>query len=120
VVVSVKTPDLASGVHFYRDVIGLQLLPDHAHQAAFDLGEGIHLVLVPAQPSLPPDNGPARFPSLAFFVQDLDKAISHLEAHSVDIPWGIEESSQARWVVFRDPAGNLIEFAQLTPPPHSR
>ena len=118
VVVSVKIPDLASGVHFYRDVVGLRLIPDHGHRATFDLGDGMHLVLVESQPSPPPDTGPARFPSLAFFVQDLGKAIAHLEAHGVDLRWGIEESSQAQWVMFRDPAGNLIEFAQLSQPPH--
>ena len=35
--------------------------------------------------------------------------------HYVDLPWGVEEDADSRWVMFRDPAGNLIELAQLEP-----
>jgi hypothetical protein len=38
-------------------------------------------------------------------------------AHGVELPWGIETSEQARWVILRDPAGNFIELAQLDNPP---
>jgi hypothetical protein len=28
------------------------------------------------------------------------------------LPWGIEANAQARWVMFSDSAGNLIELVQ--------
>jgi hypothetical protein len=40
----------------------------------------------------------------------LDQAIAKLSAHQVELPWGIEQDAGSRWVMFYDPAGNLIEF----------
>jgi predicted enzyme related to lactoylglutathione lyase len=46
----------------------------------------------------------------AFKVQDLDAAVERLVAHNIELPWGIEGSGSSRWVMFHDPAGNLIEL----------
>jgi len=117
-VVSIRAADLHATTHFYRDVIGLRLLPHHGTRPTLALGHGAHLVIVqganvPAPPL--PEQGSAsdRFPVLAFTVADLEAAIAHLQAHQVELPWGIESSDQARWVMFHDPAGNLLEFAQF-------
>ena len=112
-VVSLWADDVPTTVHFYRDVIGLTLLPHHGHRPAFDLGDGVHLVIVQGQRVSQRESGTSRFPSIAFAVQDLDEAVEHLEGHVVRLPWGIEAGPQARWVIFYDPAGNLIEFAQF-------
>ena len=78
----------------------------------FDLG-GVCLVILKGR-SLPPlDPVPARFPIVAFAVDDLDAAVDHLRAYHVDLPWGIEEDAASRWVMFHDPAGNLIELAHF-------
>jgi hypothetical protein len=29
------------------------------------------------------------------------------------MPWGVEEDSDSRWVMFYDPGGNLIEVAMM-------
>jgi catechol 2,3-dioxygenase-like lactoylglutathione lyase family enzyme len=113
VVVSLWAENVAETAHFYRDVIGLPLLPDHGHLPAFDLGCGAHLAINKGQPGAILDSTRSRFPHLAFAVRDLDGAIAHLEAHGVEIPWGIEAKGQARWILFRDPAGNLVEFVQF-------
>jgi len=55
-------------------------------------------------------SNPARFPPIAFRVSDLDKAVQRLQVHGVDLPWGIEGHDESRWVMFFDPAGNLIEL----------
>ncbi|MGD8814609.1 MAG: VOC family protein [Anaerolineales bacterium] len=104
--------------HFYRDIVRLSLLPHHDHQPAFVLGHGSYLVInrgqpVPARNSEPPD-----FPLIAFAVEDLDTAIEHLEVHGIELPWGVETDENSRWVKFRDPAGNLIEFVQFDKPMH--
>jgi hypothetical protein len=36
-----------------------------------------------------------------------------LRSHGVEMPWRIEDRSGSRWVMFHDPAGNLIELAQI-------
>ncbi len=30
-----------------------------------------------------------------------------------DLPWSVKEDADSRWVLLRDPAGNLIELAQF-------
>jgi hypothetical protein len=34
--------------------------------------------------------------------------------HNVELPWGLESNPAGRWVMFHDPAGNLIELVQWT------
>jgi glyoxylase I family protein len=119
VVISLRAQDVPATAHFYRDVLGLRLLPHHDHRPAFDLGDGSHLVIIQGQPVPSQDSGPSRFPLIAFAVEDLDDAVAHLQAHGVELPWGIEVSEEARWVMFYDPAGNLIEFVQFNKPIHS-
>ena len=50
---------------------------------------------------------------MAFAVDDLEAAIARLQAHGVELPWGIENDEVSRWVMFHDPAGNLIELVQF-------
>ncbi len=113
-VVSLWAGDVTTTAHFYRDVIGLRLIDQHHHadRPHFDLG-GVYLVILKGRPFPPLDPGPARFPIVAFAVDDLDAAIERLRAHQIDLPWGIEEDGGSRWVMFYDPAGNLIELAQF-------
>lgn len=111
-VVTLWTEDVAAAVHFYRDVIGLKLLMFDQHRPHFDLG-GIYLVILQGRPLPPLDPVPARFPIVAFAVDDLDAVVEHLRAHHVELPWGVEEDADSRWVMFHDPAGNLIELAQF-------
>ena len=111
-VVSLWAEDVATTAHFCRDVIGLKLLMHDRHRPHFDLGDA-YLDILQGR-SLPPrDPVPARFPIVAFAVDDLDAAIDRLRAHRVDLPWGIEEDADSRWAMFYDPAGNLIELAQF-------
>jgi hypothetical protein len=89
------------------------MLPHHDHRPAFVLGGGAHLVInqgepVPARHASAPD-----FPLIAFAVDDLDSAIKHLNVHEIELPWGVEAGREGRWVRFKDPAGNVIEFAQF-------
>jgi glyoxylase I family protein len=113
-VISLRADNVPLSVHFYRDVLGLDLLPHHDHRLAFDLGGGTYLIILKGRPVPPQDPEPARFPLLAFAVRDLDAAVEHLEAHGVELPWGIESNEGTRWVMFYDPAGNLIELAQFS------
>jgi len=116
VVYSLRAADLAASAHFYRDIIGLRLLPHHGKRLAFELGGGAHLVILQGGPAPGEEFRSDRFPQIAFEVDDLDGAVDGLKAHGVELPWGVEENESARWVMFYDPAGNLIELAQLSQP----
>ncbi len=105
-VISLWAENVVATAHFYRDVIGLRLLPHHGDRPHFDLG-GTYLTILKGTPN----PAPTRFPIAAFAVDDLDAAIDRLRAHRVELPWGIEEDAGSRWVMLYDPAGNLIELA---------
>lgn len=111
-VISRWAEDVPACAHFYRDVVGLKTLPHHAgDRIHFDL-DGCVLAILPGRPALPPDPEP-RFPVVAFSVPDLDKAVETLRQHGVDLPWGVEKNATGRWVMFHDPAGNLVEFVEF-------
>ena len=111
-VVSIWAEDVVAAAHFYRDVIGLKMMPHHAgDRLYFDLG-GSHLAIIPGRPALPPDSGP-RFPVVAFSVPGLDVVIRKLRLHAVEMPWGVESNTDCRWVMFHDPAGNLVELVEF-------
>ena len=111
-VIGLWAEDVPTTAHFYRDVIGLRLLPHHGDRLHFDL-DGIYLVILKGRPMPAQNPTPIRFPIVAFAVDDLDAAVDRLHAHRVELPWGVEEDASSRWVMFRDPAGNLIELAQF-------
>ncbi len=52
------------------------------------------------------------FPLFALTVKDLDKAEAFLKKRNINMPYGIEGSSQHRELQFYDPAGNLVELVQ--------
>ena len=115
-VVSLWAEDVPAAAHFYRDAIGLQLLPDHSHHGGrphFDVG-GAYLTILKGKP-IPAQNAePSHFPLIAFAVDDLTAAIERLQAHHVELLTDVAEDADSRWVVFHDPAGNLIELVQFT------
>lgn len=111
-VISLWAEDVPKTAHFYRDVIGLPLLPFHADRPHFDLGGSI-LVILKGRPSPPLDSVPERFPLVAFAVDNLDAALQQLDQHGVELPWGVEADAHSRWAMFYDPAGNLIEIVQF-------
>lgn len=99
--------------HFYRDVLGLPLIGQHAHRPHFDLG-GCTLVILKGKPAPAGEAEPARFPMIALAVKDLGHALDRLKAHGVSLPWGIESGPEGRWVMFHDPGGNLIELVEFS------
>ena len=97
-------------VHFYKDVLGLELLPHHHDKRPHFKVGGAYLTILKGKPHPAEDAEPSRFPLFAFQVSDLDQAVERLMDHGVDLPWGVEGQDASRWVMFHDPAGNLIEL----------
>jgi catechol 2,3-dioxygenase-like lactoylglutathione lyase family enzyme len=110
-VISLWAEDVPTCAHFYRDVLELPLISQHAKRPHFDLG-GSTLVILKGRPSPARPADPVRFPLIALAVDDLQRAVERLKAHGVTLPWGFEEDPGARWVMFYDPAGNLIELVE--------
>jgi catechol-2,3-dioxygenase len=111
-VISLRAEDVSAAAHFYRDVIGLNLL-HHPGQRPHFMVNGIYLTILKGRPAPAQDAVPARFPLVAFAVDDLQANLERLSAHQVALPWGIEQDASSRWVMFHDPAGNLIELVQF-------
>jgi predicted enzyme related to lactoylglutathione lyase len=117
-VISLWAEDVPAAVHFYRDVVGLQLLPSHPHHGKrphFDL-DGTYVTILQGKPVPAQDAEPSHFPLVAFAVGDIDSAVERLRAHRVELPQGVQEGVDSRWVVFSDPAGNLVELVEFGGP----
>ncbi len=98
--------------HFYRDMVGLNMMSHHSGERPhFDLA-GCILTIVRGRPALPPDPEPL-FPVVAFSIPELDNAVQTLRLHGVDLPWGVETNADSRWVIFRDQEGNLVELVEF-------
>lgn len=114
-VLSVWAEDVSVCTHFYRDVIGLPMRAQHhGGRPHFDL-DGTFLTILRGKPRPAQDMVPERFPLFALTVEDLDATVLSLHEHGVAMPWDIEQDESARWVMFHDPAGNLIELVQFGP-----
>lgn len=111
-VVTLWGEDVGQMSNFYRDILGLPLVMVDRGRPHFDFGGG-YLTLLKGRPHKTQDADPSRFPVIAFAVDDLYEVIHRLQAHHVPLPWGIEEDSDSRWVMFYDPGGNLIEIAVM-------
>ncbi len=113
-VVALWAEDVITTVHFYRDVLGLSLLPhNHIGWPHFDLG-GTYLTILQGHPVAAQQAQPERFPLIALAVDNLAAAVERLHHHGVETPWGIEQGAGSRWVMFHDPAGNLIELVEFS------
>lgn len=111
-VISLWAEDVPKATHFYHDVLGLKLLDQHGDRPHFYL-DGVYLTILKGRPIPAHDAVPARFPLFAFAVDDINEAVERLRAHHVELPWGVEQDSASRWVMFHDPADNLIELVQF-------
>jgi len=110
-VVGLWAEDVTAAVHFYRDVLGLRMPKERHRRPHFDVG-GTRLVLLEGHPVAAQNAVPARFPLVAFAVEDLDAALERLRENGVDLPWGVGHDAHSRWAMFHDPAGNLIELVE--------
>ncbi len=111
-VISLWTEDIVTVAHFYKDVLKLKLRSHHDGLLHFDVN-GVYLVILKGR-TLPVQNSePSRFPLFAISVDNLDERVNRLEKHGVAMPWGIEINETSRWIMFNDPAGNLIELVQF-------
>lgn len=117
--VAVICSDYARSKRFYTQVLGLEVLAE-AYRAERDsykldlrLPDGTQIELFsfpnpPARPSYPEACG---LRHLAFEVADVSAAITHLEAHGVNVePLRVDEFTGKRFTFFADPDGLPLEL----------
>lgn len=112
-VITLWAEDVPAAAHFYHAVIGLAPTRHHERHPTFDLHNGTYLVILAGRQSLTQPAGAPLFPQIAFSVEHLDEALAQLQEHGVALATEAEEDFGTRWVMFRDPGGNLIEFVQF-------
>ena len=109
------SPDvLDSTARFYEEVLRLRRVGTSTDHHLFDT-DGTFVVVM--EGVLDPPKAPARrWPMFALTVPDLDVSVEALRTAEVDLAWGIEEYGEpepsSRYVMFHDPAGNLIEVVE--------
>jgi len=116
-VVTLWAEDVDRMSDFYQNILGLPLVRVDRGRPHFDFHGG-YLIILPGQPYKVQDSTRSRFPVIAFDVDDLHEVVGRLRLHDIGMPWGIEEDSDSRWVMFYDPGGNLIEVATMGIHPH--
>lgn len=110
--VSLWTEDFTAILHFYRDILGLELISQHGDVPQLQVGNGI-LVLVKGK--LPPAKNafPLDFPLISLEVDDLDKTVASLIGNNIEFDSSIEERRDSRWIRVCDPSGNLIQLVEI-------
>ena len=110
-VVSLWAEDVEAEAEFYRNLLGLKALKQRRGRQHFDVG-GVTLTIVRGRPLDAISPMQSHFPEVVFAVQDLDAAIRRLKEAGVELPRGVGRDAHSRWVMFRDPGGNLVELLE--------
>ncbi len=106
VVYAVK--DLQRAAHFYRDILGIKEIPKQVTNTnliwlQLPSGVMVHLIESPNAPSPDPVH-------VAFEVDDIDAAMSELEALKITIESKGTRLDGQRYLFMRDPDGGRVEL----------
>jgi catechol 2,3-dioxygenase-like lactoylglutathione lyase family enzyme len=113
--------DLGAAERFYHGVLGLEIVSSMENRGiSFRCGATVLLVFDPQRTRIPdagvPPHGASGEGHIAFVVDDadLDPWRARLEERGVAIEAEVDWPSGGRSLYFRDPAGNVVEFAPPT------
>jgi len=117
--IAIICSDYEKSKHFYSEILGLKIIREvyrearHSYKLDLEVGDQYQVELFsfpdpPARPSRPEAAG---LRHLAFEVDNIDEAVSHLHAAGVSVePIRIDEFTAKRFTFFADPDGLPIEF----------
>lgn len=117
--VAIICSDYEQSKRFYCDILGLRILQEvyrserKSYKLDLEVGNQyqIELFSFPAPPARPSRPEAAGLRHLAFEVDDIDGAISHINRYGVVTePVRIDEYTGKRFTFFADPDGLPIEF----------
>jgi len=109
-VVGVPAQDLVRAAHFYRDTLGLPMLPAegrHAGPPHFRVGDTFMAVFQRSE-----SEAKVSTPLVAFEVDDLDTAMAMLKERGVAFE-GVHQEKESCWIKFCDSEGNVLELIQF-------
>jgi len=113
--------DLAAAERFYTEVLGLEVVSrNEGRGVVFRCGPGVLLVFDPRRTRIPdrevPTHGADGPGHVAFLASaaELDAWRHQLRSHCVPIEREINWPEGGTSLYFRDPAGNVLEFAPPT------
>ena len=112
-VVTVWADNFEETVNFYKKVLGMNDIHQESKGIIHFKIDDVLFTIMKGKPASATNSIIPRFPIIAFSVGDIQKSFAVLKENKVELPWGIEESPAAKWVMFHDPAGNLIELVQF-------
>jgi glyoxylase I family protein len=108
--------------HFYSEILGLKIVREvyreerKSYKLDLEVGNQYQIELFsfpnpPARPSRPEASG---LRHLAFEVDDIDEAISHIKTYQVIVePIRVDEFTGKRFTFFADPDGLPIELYEI-------
>jgi catechol 2,3-dioxygenase-like lactoylglutathione lyase family enzyme len=109
--VGVRTDDLDATAHFFREVLGLDVVLEEEGTVELELPAGERVQLfAPGHPYHDHFGAQARGPVPLFEVDDLDEAERRLRNAGYDLVGERERDSSWEWLEFRGPDGNLYEL----------
>jgi predicted enzyme related to lactoylglutathione lyase len=112
---TVFVSNMDRAVHFYSEVLGLELLNRHGdHWAAVEAGKGLIIGLHPASPKYPAP-GTRGSMMLGLEVDEpIEGLVARLNAKGANITGDVVNDTVGRFLHFHDPDGNEIYFWEVT------
>ena len=120
--VAVICSDYPVSRHFYVNVLGFKVIDENYREArdsykcdlALPDGTQVELFSFPGAPPRPSRPEAQGLRHLAFRVDDLDAAISHLQQNNIEIePVRVDEYTNKRFTFFADPDDLPLELYEL-------
>lgn len=107
--VLVKARDLECLATFYRDVLGIPLVPEEHgchREYGCELGD-VHFAIHPIESDQKTGEGGYR---VAFDLDNIDELVDKLKKNNVTIIMEPKQLSFGNLAIFRDPEGNVVEI----------
>jgi glyoxylase I family protein len=117
--IAIICSDYQKSKHFYSEILGLKIINEVYREARqsykLDLEVGnqyqVELFSFPGPPERPSRPEAAGLRHLAFEVDNIDEAVSHMHAAGVSVePVRVDEFTGKRFTFFADPDGLPVEF----------
>ena len=115
-----EVSDMDKAVHFYHDLLGLDLVSRGVHEdvgeeyAFLDLGHAtLELLKLMDHDFQGPESRPSNCPHLAFRTDEMDDILKLIQDNDIRIVKGpLIIEGHERWIYIADPDGNVVEFIQ--------
>src|ERR1700733_12849574 len=117
--IAIICSDYAKSKHFYSEILGLKIVREvyreerESYKLDLEVGNQyqVELFSFPGPPERPSRPEAAGLRHLAFEVDNIDEAVSHMHAAGVSVePVRVDEFTGKRFTFFADPDGLPVEF----------